>query len=74
MDGPVVLAGLVDEERTLVGDPSQPQSLLTPDNEREWTFWQPSYRTRGQARNFRLIPLHEVREQRYTVYFPMSEP
>ena len=74
MDGPVVLAGLVDEERTLTGDPSQPEALLTPDNEREWTFWQPSYRTRGQTRNFRLIPLHEVREQRYTVYFPVSEP
>lgn len=72
MDGPVVLAGLVDEERALVGDASRPGDLLTPDNEREWGEWQASYRTRGQVRNFRLIPLHEVREQRYTVYFPFK--
>jgi hypothetical protein len=68
-----VLAGLVDEERTLIGDAGQPGMLLAPDNEREWTFWQAGYRTRGQARNFRLIPLHEVREQRYTVYFPVEK-
>jgi hypothetical protein len=72
MDGPVVLAGLIDEERTLSGSLAQLDSLLTPDNEREWTTWQQSYRTRGQAHNFRLIPLHEVRDQRYTVYFPFQ--
>ena len=55
-----------------MGDPAQPETLLAPDNEREWVFWQGGYRTRGQARNFRLIPLHEVREQRYTVYFPVA--
>ena len=73
MDGPVVLAGLLDEERTLYGDANQPQTMLTPDNEREWTTWQPGYRSVGQPRNFRLIPLHEVREQRYTVYFPIRQ-
>jgi DUF1680 family protein len=72
MDGPVVLAGLIDEERALNGDQLQVSAILTPDNEREWTTWQQSYRTRGQPRNFRLIPLHEVREQRYTVYFPLQ--
>jgi DUF1680 family protein len=72
MDGPVVLAGLLDEERTLYGDASQPQTMLAPDNEREWTVWQSGYRSVGQPRNFRLIPLHEVREQRYTVYFPVQ--
>jgi DUF1680 family protein len=72
MDGPVVLAGLIDEERTLSGDPAAVSALLSPDNEREWTTWQQSYRTRGQGRNFRLIPLHEVRDQRYTVYFPLG--
>jgi DUF1680 family protein len=72
MDGPVVLAGLIDEERALNGDQLQVSAILTPDNEREWTTWQQSYRTRGQPHNFRLIPLHEVREQRYTVYFPLQ--
>jgi hypothetical protein len=72
MDGPVVLAGLVDEERALLGDPSNLTELLAPANEREWTTWQQGYRTRGQARNFRLLPLYEVREQQYTVYFPIA--
>jgi hypothetical protein len=47
--------------------------LLVPDNEREWTNWIPWYRTVGQARGLRFIPLYEVRDERYTVYFPMSK-
>jgi DUF1680 family protein len=39
MDGPVVLAGLCDEERALYGDPDYPETILTPDNEREWIWW-----------------------------------
>jgi DUF1680 family protein len=73
MDGPVVLAGLVDEERQLKGDASIPEALLVPDNEREWTNWIPWYRTVGQARGFRFIPLYEVRDERYTVYFPITK-
>jgi DUF1680 family protein len=72
MDGPVVLAGLCDEERALHGDASDPSALLTPDNEREWGNWEPGYRTRNQERNIRFIPLHDVRDERYTVYFPVS--
>jgi DUF1680 family protein len=68
LDGPVVLAGLCDEERTLIGDP---QALLVPDNEREWTTWRPGYRARGQDRGLRFIPLYEVVDEPYTVYFPV---
>ena len=71
MDGPVVLAGLTDEERTLHGDKRQPETMLTPDNEREWGNWLSAYRARGQERGLRFIPLHEVRDERYTVYFPI---
>jgi DUF1680 family protein len=71
MDGPVVLAGLVDEERALDGDAAHPEALLTPDYEREWGAWKPGYRTRGQARNFRLTPLYEIADETYTVYFPL---
>ncbi len=72
MDGPVVLAGLCDEERCLVGDRDNPTSLLAPHNEREWTMWRHGYRTIGQERNLRFIPLHEVVDERYTVYFPIK--
>ena len=43
MDGPVVLAGLCDEERVLVGDTDHLETILTPDNEREWWFWRQGY-------------------------------
>jgi DUF1680 family protein len=68
MDGPVVLAGLCDEERVLTGDP---QSLLVPDNEREWTTWKTGYRTRNQERGLRFIPLYEIVDEKYSVYFPI---
>ena len=73
MDGPVVLAGLCDEERVLYGDPEQPETILTPDNVREWEFWLPGYRTVNQDRGLRFLPLYEIRDQRYTVYFPIKE-
>jgi DUF1680 family protein len=72
LDGPVVLAGLCDEERLLVGDLADPASLLVPDQEREWRVWKGGYRASGQARGLRFIPLHEVTDERYTVYFPVK--
>lgn len=72
LDGPVVLAGLVDHEPTLVGDPRTPEQVLVPDNERQWGEWLSGYRTVGQSRNLRLLPLYEVTDQPYTVYFPMA--
>jgi DUF1680 family protein len=68
LDGPVVLAGLCSEERTLLGDP---QTILVPDNEREWTSWRPGYRARGQQGGLRFIPLYDIVDEPYTVYFPV---
>ncbi len=73
MDGPVVLAGLCDEERALVGDKDHPETILTPHNEREWWFWRPAYRARGQERGLRFVPLYEVQDERYTLYFPIRQ-
>jgi DUF1680 family protein len=72
MDGPVVLAGLCDSDRALVGDARDPRSILVPDNEREWTMWLPRYRTQDQERSIRFVPLYEVTDQPYTVYFPVE--
>jgi DUF1680 family protein len=71
MDGPVVLAALCDEEVTLHGDLNRPQTMLVPDNEREWSDWQLGYRTTGQDRGVRLVPLFEIRDEPYTVYLPV---
>ncbi|HOK54550.1 MAG TPA: glycoside hydrolase family 127 protein, partial [Armatimonadota bacterium] len=71
VDGPVVLAGLCDEERTLIGDKSDPETILTPDCERLWGAWQPGYRTINQDRGIRFVPLYSVRDEKYSVYFPV---
>jgi DUF1680 family protein len=72
MDGPVVLAGLCTEEQTLHGDSTRPEMLLTPHNEREWGEWEPGFRTVHQPVNIRFLPLHQIRDERYTVYFPVQ--
>jgi len=73
MDGPVVLAGLCDEERTLYGDRERPETMLVPDDEREWGTWKHGYRICNQERGLRFIPLYEIRDERYTVYFPIRK-
>jgi len=69
MEGPVVLAGLCDEDRVLYGDKDHPERILVPDNEREWSNWITSYRTCGQDRNIRFVPLYEIGYEKYSVYF-----
>ena len=71
MDGPVVLAGLCDEERMLYGDREAPETILVPDHEREWDYGLAGYRAIHQERGLRFIPLYEVRNARYSVYFPI---
>ncbi len=71
LDGPIVLAGMCDNERALHGDKDNPSSMLAPDNEREWDTWLPGYRAVNQEQGLRFKPLYEVAEERYTVYFPI---
>ncbi len=71
LDGPVVLAGLVDHELTLRGDATTAASLLAADNERQWSEWLRGYRTLGQAANIRLRPLYEIEDERFSIYFPL---
>lgn len=74
MDGPIALAGLVDEERSLTGNPENPATLLIPDRERHHGWWNPGfYRSVGQERGIRFIPLYEVKDETYTVYFPIRK-
>jgi hypothetical protein len=68
LDGPVLLAALTGDAVTLTGDPSQPDTLLIADNEREWGSWLGGYRTVNQSANLRFVPLNTVVDQAYTVY------
>jgi len=73
LDGPVVLAGLCSEEKLIEGDPADPATFLTPDNEREWWRLLGGYRTYGQDRAIKFIPLYEVIDESYTLYFPVKK-
>lgn len=71
MDGPVVLAGLVSEERTLYGDINHPETMIKPYHERQWSEWTATYKTTKQMRGFYFKPLKDIGNQDYTVYFPV---
>ena len=73
LNGPVVLAGLCEEERTLYAGENQPlETLLVPDNEREWGNWKQTFKTVGQDRGIRFWPLYQVGYEKYSVYFPIK--
>ncbi len=71
LDGPTVLAGLIDGERILYGDKEKPEEFIKPHNERVWGSWTTTYKTFNQQNGFYLKPLNEVGRERYTVYFPI---
>jgi DUF1680 family protein len=73
LDGPIVLAGLVGEERILFGDIADPSTILVPDDEREWQTWKNSWRTVDQPVGLRFKPLYEVGNEVYTVYFQVRQ-
>ena len=69
LDGPVVLAGLTDHDGGLHGELKE---CLAPNTEHLYSYvpWKKNcYITRGQANNFRMIPLYDVTDERYTIYF-----
>jgi uncharacterized protein len=72
MDGPLALAGLVEESRVLYGDVANPETMLAPDNQREWAFWRSGWHTHGQERDFRLLPLADIGSEHYTTYFQVK--
>jgi DUF1680 family protein len=84
MEGPVVLAGVLGDgqvksgaetlaEKTLYYKGEDPRSVLIPDNEREFARWRIGYRTLDQSQSIRFIPLYEIRDESYAVYFPVRE-
>ena len=72
VDGPIVLAGLTDRDSGLQGDLNDPESILLPEMSHTYgafVWTQNVYMTRHQKDNFRMIPLYEVTDEPYTVYF-----
>ena len=71
--GPVVLAGLCEEERIINAHGKDPKDLLVHDNEREWGSWKETFRIRYQDPGIRFIPLNEIGYERYQVYFQIMD-
>lgn len=69
IEGPVVLAGVTNADRTLAGDPARPGTMLLEDDARPGSGTHRGYRTRSADPGFRFIPLFEIRDEPYTVYF-----
>ncbi len=72
LDGPIVLAGLTEDVDVLKGNFDNPSGFLDKVSERTYdTFvWlQNNYRTKHQQKNFKLIPLYDVKDEEYTLYF-----
>lgn len=71
-EGPVVLAGLCENDCGISLSGNQPSDTFVPESEHTYdTFpWQQStYRTKNQTENFTLVPLYDVTTETYTVYF-----
>jgi DUF1680 family protein len=69
--GPMVLAGICSEERMLYVE-SNPAELLIHDNEREWSNWKPTFRTKGQDRGIFFKPIADIGYEQYEIYFPIK--
>lgn len=72
MEGPVALAGLCDKDCGIYMENESPESALTYITEHTYsTFpWQQSvFRTMNQPENFDFVPLYDITDERYTLYF-----
>lgn len=73
MEGPVVLAGLTDNERIIYGDIGKPENILRPLDEvcDKWDMM--GYYTKNQSVNFKFMPLYKITDEKYTIYFPIED-
>ena len=67
-DGPIVLAALTKVPFRI---PTQPADFLTAHNERHHSYWnEGQYVTSGDRPGVIFVPLMNITDQPYTVYFP----
>lgn len=75
VDGPIVLAGLCSHSMELQGDPQDPSSFLIEENTHtyeDFPWQQNHYRTRHQKQNIEFVPLYEITDETYTIYFEIK--
>lgn len=69
VDGPIVLAGLTDSDMGIEGELKDVLCSRVEHTYSTFTWSQNEYVTRKQTKNFKLLPLYDVNEETYTVYF-----
>lgn len=72
VDGPIVLAGLTQDVDTIRGDFDDPDEFLYKNTEHVYdalVWLQNNYITKNQPKNIRLVPLYEITDEPYTLYF-----
>ncbi len=76
LDGPIVLAGLCDRDCGITLNGHALNEVLSVNTEHTYStfpWMQTCYRTRDQAANFDLVPLYDVTDETYTMYFTIKE-
>ena len=71
MEGPIVLAGLIDSDCGLKINKDIKNTLIQQLEHLYSSFsWkQSTYNTKFQDKNFQFVPLYEITDESYTVYF-----
>lgn len=72
MEGPIVLAGICHRDSKLYGNVKKPYEFLIPQYEHMYKIFpwkQGAYKTINQEHNFNFLPLYEVTDEKYTIYY-----
>ena len=72
LEGPIVLAGLHHTDEGIYLDKDCPENTFMPQTEHTYsTFpWkQSTYLTKNQPKNMTFVPLYDITDEEYTVYF-----
>ena len=70
--GPITLAGQTDAETMLDLHGKPAEESIARESERQWASWTEQFKTVGQERGTRLLPLYKIGYEPYEVYFPVK--
>lgn len=72
MEGPIVLAGLCDTNQGLILKEGDIKKVMRPKYEHMYSVFpwkQSTYRTTGQPENVEFVPVYDITDEAYTMYF-----
>lgn len=72
MEGPIVLAGLCDTDQGLILKEGDIKKVMRPKYEHTYSVFpwkQSTYRTTGQPENVEFVPVYDITDEAYTMYF-----